>query len=515
MHIPKTFLSYTIDPSQINQCNDFLQGPKKFDLSCSAAQVTDDLGENIIEEGVDTLQTVQYFNYEEGDLKLCTDNKSAPHGDARIVGDLGSLQHLAIVNPTFDPEGIENVNSISREKLTCFFVSGRIVSDSDELRIYTQTTALPSSTPSSQSDEKSLNFHLLSNTVQTASFDKFKTSGSELHFSDLNLFADHAESFSVFKRDGAQSFVEVSKVQVNNGLVIEKLDPLVPFVTSGRNKVVSPTSIVSSLKADLKASLSMLCFSTIGFDYDSSSSNDLENVLQHLTVETGKSSLKAQQQSVEFFDQKPLYLNSENNQLSKQKIISFDNLESEPAGIDNLRQDNQPRLSNVKDGNAHTHIEHRQDKLISADAPHTQKLDMSLNSWQKIFNSRINKAALENITRLQFSINPKKLGNISVSLQMNAGEVSVTVISSSGHVASILQASEVKLETLLSDNGMKLASYSVNSEQNGRERRDRARTHEIKSALADSDVSKATNVTASELRSKNKSAHKGDYDYLV
>ena len=260
MHIPKTFRSYTIDPSQTNQRNDFLQGPKKFDLSCCAAQVTDDLGENIIEEGVDALQTVQYFNYEEGDLKLYTDNKSAPHGDARIVGDLGSLRHLEIVNPTFDPEGIENVNSISREKLTCFFVSGRLVSDSDELRIYTQTTALPSSTPSSQSDEKSLNFHLLSNTVQTASFDKFKASGSELHFSDLNLVADHAESLSVFKRDGAQSFVEVSKVQVNNGLVIEQLDPLVPFVTSGRNKVVSPISIVSSLKADLKASLSMLCF---------------------------------------------------------------------------------------------------------------------------------------------------------------------------------------------------------------------------------------------------------------
>ena len=515
MHIQKKILSYTIDPSQVNQCNDFLRGTKRFDLSCSPAQVNDDLSENTIEEGVDALQTVQYFNYEEGDLKLDTDNKSAPHGDARIVGDLGSLRRLAIVNPTFDPESIENVNSISREKLTCFFVSGRIVSDSDELRIYTQTTSLPSSTPSSQSDEKSLNFHVLNNTVQTASFDKLTTSGSELQFSDLNLFSDPAESFSVFKRDGAQSFIQVSKVQVNNGLVIEKLDPLLPFVTSGRNKVLSPISTVSSLKADLKATLSMLCFSTIGFDYDSSSSNDVEKVLRRLTVETGNSSLKAQQQSVEFFDQKNLYLKSDNNHRSKQKMISFDNLESERAGIDNLRQDNQPRLSNLMNGNAHTNIEYRQDKLISVDAPHTQKLDMSQNSWQKIFSFQISKAALENITRRQFSINPKKLGSVSVSLQMNAGEVSVTVISSSGHVASILQASEAKLETLLSDNGMKLASYTVNSEQSGRERRDRAPTHERKSASADSDLSQATKVTASELKSKNKSAHSGDYDYLV
>ena len=515
MQIPKKFLSYTIDPSQINQFNDLLRGPKKFDLRCSPAQVNDDLSEIIIEEGVDALQTVQYFNYEEGDLKLDTDNKSEPYGDARIVGDLGSLQHLAIVNPTFDPESIENANSISHEKLTCFFVSGRIVSDSDELRIYTQATSLPSSTPTSQSDEKSLNFHVLSNTIQTASFDKFTTSGSELHFSDLNLFSDPAEAFSVFKRDGAQSFVKVSKVQVNNDLGMEKLDPLVPFVTSSRNKVLSPISIVSSLKADLKASLSMLCFSTIGFDYDSSSFNDLENVIQRLTVETGNSSLKAQQQSVEFFDQKNLYFKADNNHQSEQKIIRFDNLESERAGSDNLRQDNQPRLSNLMNGNAHTNNEHRQDKLISVDAPHTQKLDMSQNSWQKIFKSRINKAAIENITRLQFSINPKKLGNVSVSLQMNAGEVSVTVISSSGHVANILQASEAKLETLLSDNGMKLASYTVNSEQNGRERRDRAPTQERKSALADSDLSQATDVTASELRSKNKSAHTGDYDYLV
>ena len=75
MQIPKKFLSYTIDPSQINQFNDLLRGAKKFDLRCSPAQVNDDLSENIIEEGVDALQTVQYFNYEEGDL-IDTDNKS-------------------------------------------------------------------------------------------------------------------------------------------------------------------------------------------------------------------------------------------------------------------------------------------------------------------------------------------------------------------------------------------------------------------------------------------------------
>ena len=126
---------------------------------------------------------------------------------------------------------------------------------------------------------------------------------------------------------------------------------------------------------------------------------------------------------------------------------------------------------------------------------------MSLNTWQKVLSSQISKSvALENITELQFTINPKKLGRVSVTLQMDAGNVNVSIFLRMDMLQTFCNIGG-RLETLLSDHGMKLASYNASSEQNGRDKRDRAPTNGRQSGIVERDGSK----TAGGLQSESKS----------
>ena len=280
-------------------------------------------------------------------------------------------------------------------------------------------------------------------------------------------------------------------------------------------KKLSKVSIMLPLKTKLKASTSSLHYSALQFNETTLGNYDLGRVLQSVIGAKGIPYVNLEQNSAQFVMPTTLHFSSKNNISPKYEIGNVSSTEKEALAPDILRSAAMVKFSAIADLNARNPNDNKFDKSILIDAPRTYKLDMSLNTWQKVFSSQISKAALENITKLQFTINPKKLGRVSVTLQMDAGNVNVSIFSSNGHVANILQTSEGNLETLLSDHGMKLASYSVNSEQNGRDRRDRAPTNGRQSDIVERDGSKAAGDLQSAVKSRTSNTHNGDYDYLV
>lgn len=283
----------------------------------------------------------------------------------------------------------------------------------------------------------------------------------------------------------------------------------------GMFKKLSKVSIASSLKTKLKARASSLHYSALQFNQIAPGNYDLRRVLQSVIGAKGSPFVNLDQTSAQFVIPTTLHFSSKNNISPKHEIGNVFSVEKEALATDILRNAALVKFSAIGDLNARNPNDNQFDKPISVDVPRTYKLDMSLNTWQKVLSSQISKAALENITKLQFTINPKKLGRVSVTLQMDAGNVNVSIFSSNGHVANILQTSEGKLETLLSDHGMKLASYNVSSEQNGRDKRDRAPTNGRQSGIVERDGSKTAGGLQSESKSRTSNTHNGDYDYLV
>jgi hypothetical protein len=283
----------------------------------------------------------------------------------------------------------------------------------------------------------------------------------------------------------------------------------------GMFKKLSKVSITSSLKTKLKARASSLHYSALQFNQIAPGNYDLRRVLQSVIGAKGSPFVNLDQTSAQFVIPTTLHFSSKNNISPKHEIGNVFSVEKEALATDILRNAALVKFSAIGDLNARNPNDNLFDKPISVDVPRTYKLDMSLNTWQKVLSSQISNAALENITKLQFTINPKKLGRVSVTLQMDAGNVNVSIFSSNGHVANILQTSEGKLETLLSDHGMKLASYNVSSEQNGRDKRDRAPTNGRQSGIVERDGSKTAGGLQSESKSRTSNTHNGDYDYLV
>ena len=294
--------------------------------------------------------------------------------------------------------------------------------------------------------------------------------------------------------------------------VIRGPDSITEF---GMFKNLSKVSITSSLKTKLKAHASSLHYSALQFNENVPGNYDLGRVLQSVIGAKGSPFVNIEQNSAQFVIPTTLHFSSKNNISPKHEIGNVFSVQKEALATDILRNAAMVKFSVIGDLNARNPNDNQFDKSIAVDVPRTYKLDMSLNTWQKVLSSQISKAALENITKLQFTINPKKLGRVSVTLQMDAGNVNVSIFSSNGHVANILQTSEGRLETLLSDHGMKLASYNVSSEQNGREKRDRAPTNGRQSGIVERDGPKKAGGLQSESKSRTSNTHNGDYDYLV
>jgi hypothetical protein len=295
----------------------------------------------------------------------------------------------------------------------------------------------------------------------------------------------------------------------------ETINPKISLVSPGRQNGISIDPIIFPLKTKLNSSVSTSFYSIIQFNDHGVVIYDLDGMLQRIKAGKGGSFLQSNKNSIQVFDPIRIHLSAENKLQLEQKMGNITNSEHESFSGDGLRHDIQSKPSAISDLIARNQNDNTFDRSVSVDAPRTHKLDMSLDTWQKVFNSKISNAALENLTKLQFSINPQKLGRIFVNLQIDAGNVNVSIISSNGHVANILQTSEGKLETLLSDHGMKLASFDVNSEQNGRGKRDRAQANGENSGMVDKSGSKSAIGMPSEVEATAASIHNGDYDYLV
>jgi len=329
------------------------------------------------------------------------------------------------------------------------------------------------------------------------------------------VYEDGTFSYNPDKSDAKKPRIDFLNLPLGLELTSEALSGPYSFTKLGKLNDFLKVSTTLPIKTRLKASASSLHYSAFLFNESGTENYDLGRVLHNVIGATGSRFVNLEQNSAQFVIPKTVHLSSNYNISSKHKIGEGFSAEKDTLTNDILRNAAMVKFSAIDDLNARNLNDNKFDKSISVDAPRAYKLDMSLNTWQKVFSSQISKAALENITKLQFTINPKKLGRVSVTLQMDAGNVNVSIFSSNGHVANILQTSEGKLETLLSDYGMKLASYDVSSEQNGQDKRDRAPTNGRHSEIVESNGSKTAGVLHSEAKSRTSTTHNGDYDYLV
>ena len=552
MHVPIKLLSNLVDPSPTNMRGDPLREPKKFEDSFAQEQASQgDANEQYAPPlNIPSLHTE--IDYDNLDHK----NTLPTNNNAHIAIDVEWLRQLIGKNPISALEGQVIVNEQQNETRSLqaqrFHLTGEagpkepnhttlasnFTSGIDILHLtFPKNAELSPPTMQSIGDTSTPEFHseqiLPAELIPKAQLIESSLASFELIKREKNLTVETFTAFGLARqpssyinddgrflnslviKGGAKSKVDYLNLVRGSNFTNEALSGPDSLKELGMNYELSNVSITLPLKTKLKASASSLYYSAIQLNESGSANYDLGRVLQSVLDAKGSPFVNSEQDSLQFYIPTSLHLSSKNNVQLKHEMGNASNTEEESLASDSPRNANQVKFSATSDLNAQNSNENKFDRSNLVDAPRIHKLDISLNTWQKIFNSQISKAAFENITKLQFSINPKKLGRVSVTLQMDAGTVNVSIVSSNGHVANILQTSEGKLETLLSDHGMKLASFNVNSEHNGREKRDRAQTKESKSEIVDRDGSKMTIGLQSEVTSKAPSAHNGDYDYLV
>ena len=540
-----------MDPSPTNNRSDLLKESKKFEESFSQEQDSQRDGN----EQYAPLLNIPNLHTGIDHHSLGHENTLPTNSNAHIAIDVEWLWHLSEKNPISALEGQVIVNEQQNE--TCSLEAQKLHVSGDGQKELNQTTL------SSNFNNGIENLHLTFPKNAGLAFPKEQTIGNhsmmDVHAEQIlsaeliptaHLIERSLASFELIKREknvtvetstafglprqpcsfvydekrfldnsvmkgGAKSKVDFLNLVGGSDLSIEALSE--PYFLEGLDMVneFSKVSITLPLKTKLKASASPLYYPAIQLNENGSENYDLGHFLQSVLGAKGSAFVSLGQNPVQFYIPTNLHFSSKNNIKLKHEMGNGSNTEKESLATDGPRNSTQVVFSATSDLNAQNSNENKFDKSILLDSPRTHKLDISLNTWQKVFNSQISKAALENITQLQFSINPKKLGRVSVTLQMDAGNVNVSIVSSSGQIANILQTSEGKLETLLSDHGMKLASFNVNSEHNGREQRDKAQTNERKSEIIERDESKTAIGLPSGVTSKTPSTHNGDYDYLV
>ena len=552
MHVPIKLLSNLVDPSPTNMRGDPLREPKKFEDSFAQEQASQGDANEQYAPPLNTPSLHTEIDYHNLDHK----NKLPTNNNAHIAIDVEWLRQLIGKNPISALEGQVIVNEKQNETRSLqaqrLYLTGEagpkepdhttlasnFTSGIDILHLtFPKNAELSPPTMQSIGDTGTPEFHseqiLSAELIPKAQLIESSLASFELIKREKNLTVETFTAFGLARqpssyinddgrflnslviKGGARSKVDYLNLVRGSNFTNEALSGPDSLKELGMNYELSNVSINLPLKTKLKASASSLYYPAIQLNESGSANYDLGRVLQSVLDAKGSPFVNSEHNSLQFYIPTSLHLSSKNNIQPKHEMGNASNTEEEFLASDSPRNANQVKFSATSDLNAQNSNENKFDRSNLVDAPRIHKLDISLNTWQKIFNSQISKAAFENITKLQFSINPKKLGRVSVTLQMDAGTVNVSIVSSNGHVANILQTSEGKLETLLSDHGMKLASFNVNSEHNGRDKRDRAQTKESKSEIVDRDGSKTTIGLQSEVTSKAPSAHNGDYDYLV
>ena len=143
------------------------------------------------------------------------------------------------------------------------------------------------------------------------------------------------------------------------------------------------------------------------------------------------------------------------------------------------------------------------------------RVDVLKKTWEQQVVSKLVSGIKENDTSIDLILQPKKLGEVSVQIVRDANNVSIKLTTESQNVANLFKATEIQLETLLSQNGMKLAGFTVGYDNHGRDNRNSQQSNNSKNGILLRKKSEKSVQNDSKTESVALSRHVGDYDYLV
>jgi len=143
------------------------------------------------------------------------------------------------------------------------------------------------------------------------------------------------------------------------------------------------------------------------------------------------------------------------------------------------------------------------------------RVDVLKKTWEQQVVSKLVSGIKDNATSIDLILQPKKLGEVSVQIVRDANNVSIKLTSESQNVANLFKATEIQLETLLSQNGMKLAGFTVGYDNQGRDNRNSQQSNNTKNGILLKKKSEKSVEYDSKTESVALSRHVGDYDYLV
>jgi len=154
--------------------------------------------------------------------------------------------------------------------------------------------------------------------------------------------------------------------------------------------------------------------------------------------------------------------------------------------------------------NKHTNV---QSKVI--------RVDMLKKTWEQQIVSKLVSGIKENAPSIDLILQPKKLGEVSVQIVRDANNVSIKLTSESENIANLFKATEIQLETLLAQNGMKLAGFTVRYDNQGRDNRNSQQSNNSKNGMLLKKKSEKSVQNDLKTESVATRRHVGDYDYLV
>jgi len=143
------------------------------------------------------------------------------------------------------------------------------------------------------------------------------------------------------------------------------------------------------------------------------------------------------------------------------------------------------------------------------------RVDMLKKTWEQQIVSKLVSGIKENAPSIDLILQPKKLGEVSVQIVRDANNVSIKLTSESENIANLFKATEIQLETLLAQNGMKLAGFTVRYDNQGRDNRNSQQSNNSKNGMLLKKKSEKSVQNDLKTESVATRRHVGDYDYLV
>jgi flagellar hook-length control protein FliK len=144
------------------------------------------------------------------------------------------------------------------------------------------------------------------------------------------------------------------------------------------------------------------------------------------------------------------------------------------------------------------------------------RVDVLKKTWEHQVVSKLVSGIKDNASSIDLILHPKKLGEVSVQIFSDENNVNIKLTSESQSVANLFKTTENQLETLLSQNGMKLAGFTVGYDSQGRDsNRNSPQSNNSKNSILSK--KKSEKLVQKDLKTESiaMNRHVGDYDYLV